>query len=50
MKITTLEQTKRLRMLYDRAVKENKTEFKFYDTTVLVTYARYLLRYLEGRK
>lgn len=38
---------RRLKMSYDKAVKEGKTDFTFDGDTLLVQYAKYVLEYME---
>jgi hypothetical protein len=46
----SLEDLKPIKRLYNKAVKEEKTEFKYKDQTLLVSYAKYLIQYLETLK
>lgn len=45
----TLEKIKAFRKLYDEAVKDGKEMFIFEGHDVLVSYAKYVLEYLEKR-
>lgn len=40
---------RRFRRVYEKAVKEEKTEFEFEGREYLVSYAKYLLEYLETK-
>lgn len=40
---------RRFRKSYEKAVKENKTEFEFEGRDFLVSYAKYVLEYLETK-
>ena len=39
---------RRLKIAYDKAVKAGVSQFEFEGEDLLVSYARYLLEYLEG--
>lgn len=43
-----LERTRHLRALYNEATSKGQTEFTFCGHTLLVSYAKYLLEYLEA--
>ena len=38
----------KFRKVYDKAVKERKTQFVYEGQDVLVSYAKYYIQYLEG--
>jgi len=46
----TGEQLARLKQLYKRAIDEKELSFMFYDTEVLVAYAKYLIEYEETQR
>jgi hypothetical protein len=39
----------RFRKRYERAVRDGETVFKFEGKDILVSYAKYVLEYLEGK-
>lgn len=43
------DRTKELREAYDTAVADDAEQFIFHGHALLVSYAKYLLQYLEGR-
>ena len=43
------ENTKELREAYDTAVADGAEQFIFHGHVLLVSYAKFLLQYLEGR-
>lgn len=43
------ENTKELREAYDTAVADGAEQFVFHGNVLLVSYAKFLLQYLEGR-
>lgn len=43
------EKTEELRVAYDTAVADDAEQFLFHGHVLLVSYAKYLLQYLEGR-
>lgn len=46
----TLENIDEFKKLYDKAVKEKKEVFVFHGADVLVTYAKYVIEYLDSIK
>jgi hypothetical protein len=46
----TKEEFKEFKKLYNKAVKEEKTQFTFKDQPVLVAYAKYVIEYLNTLK
>lgn len=37
----------KLKRLYNKAIKEGKSEFEYHEQTLLVSYAKYLIEYLN---
>ena len=42
------DEFKELKILYNKAVEEKKSEFLFMEQKLLVDYAKYLIEYLEN--
>jgi len=42
------DEFKELKILYDKAVEEKKSEFLFMEQKLLVDYTKYLIEYLEN--
>jgi len=45
----TEENFNKFKKAYNKAVRENKTQFDFGDSTVLIDYAKYLIQYVETK-
>lgn len=45
-----LDELPQLKRAYNKAVKENKTEFTFKGNVLLVSYAKYVIEYFESLK
>ena len=43
----TLEDLEELKMAYNKAVESGETQFVFKENNLLVSYAKYLIEYLE---